>query len=83
MTIVTRCFYALQNTLLPMVVSTVMASAPPRCTAAERALGGVAALALAGSLPPIAQMVGPHDHLGQAPWSRRAIGSTRGAYLRR
>jgi putative peptidoglycan lipid II flippase len=57
MTIVTRCFFALQNTLLPMVVSTVTAVACIPLYWLLSVKWGAPGIALAGSVAAIVQLV--------------------------
>lgn len=66
MTIITRCFYALQNTMLPMVVSTLAAlGCLPLYWVGSRGWGAPG-IALAGSVAAIAQLA-----LLTVIWTRR------------
>jgi putative peptidoglycan lipid II flippase len=82
MTIVTRCFYALQNTVLPMVVSTLTAIACIPLYWVLSAKWAAPGIALAGSLAAIVQLVAL-----TAIWVRRhgteaPIGPTVMTYLK-
>jgi putative peptidoglycan lipid II flippase len=82
MTIITRCFYALQNTLLPMVVSTIVAVACLPLYWLLSAFWGAPGIALAGSVAAILQLV-----VMTTIWAKRhgqdaPIGSTLRMYLK-
>jgi putative peptidoglycan lipid II flippase len=57
MTIVTRCFYAMQNTLLPMVVSTLVTLVCLPIYGLLRGLWDAPGIAVAGSVSAIIQLV--------------------------
>ena len=82
MTIVTRCFYALQNTLLPMIVSTVAAVGCLPLYWLFSLLWGAPGIALAGSIAAIVQLAAL-----TIIWARRhgagaPIGATLLVYLK-